>query len=117
MSWYQAFNAVEAGLWMFLAVVISLCVRRENAQQSFAVVLGSAAFLVFGVSDLLEMSFQAAIPWWLWTLKIACGAAILSARYTWLGWSKFRWNDREFLFALGLLAGACAVIVVQARSS
>lgn len=113
VTWYQSFNLVEAFLWMIVAGVIATRVRRENNQQCFAVVLGCIAFVVFGVSDLLEVSHEAAIPAWLWGMKIACGAAILSARYTWVGWSKFRWNDREFLFGLALLAATIAVIAIQ----
>ncbi len=113
MNWYQSFNAVEALLWVVVAGVIALRVRCENNQQCIAVALSCIAFLAFGISDLLEIAHQAAIPWWLWAMKIACGTAILSARYTWVGWTKFRWKDREFLFGLALLAATIMVIVLQ----
>ncbi len=113
VNWYQTFNAVEAFLWAVVASVIALRAKRENNQQCFAVALGCIAFLAFGVSDLLEIAHQAEIPWWLWIMKIACGTAILTARYTWVGWSKFRWTDREFLFGLALLAATIMVIVLQ----
>ena len=115
MTWYQTFNAAEAGLWVIMAIVIPLQAKCASRQQRLAVVLACLAFLAFAASDLLEINFETAIPWWLWGMKIACGTAILAARYTWLGWEKFRWRDREFLFGIFLLAATVTVIVLQSR--
>jgi len=113
MNWYNSFNAAEAGLWMLVAAVIPFRAARVTTQQRFAVLLGSPAFLTFGVTDLMEIGREGSLPMWLWGLKVACGAAILSARYTWLGWSRFRWHDREVLFSAGCLAAVIAVIALQ----
>ena len=87
--------------------------RTMTWQQRGAVALGSAAFLAFGGTDLLEIGCAGRLPSWLWGLKIACGCAILVARYTYRGWRTFRWTDREFLFGLALLAGVAIVLAVQ----
>ncbi len=113
MTWYQSFNTIEALLWLIVACVILLRTRCENRHQRAAVVMAFIAFLAFGVSDVLEVQHETAIPWWLSCMKIACGAAILASRYTWLGWTKFRWSDREFLFGIFLLAAVMGVIVLQ----
>jgi len=113
MGWYNTFNAVEAGLWGVVAVVIACCTPCSTRQQRAAVTLGSAAFMAFGVTDLLEIGRAGAIPLWLWGLKIACGSGILAAHYTWRGWTTFRCRDREFLFGLGCLVAVAIMIAVQ----
>jgi len=113
MNWYNSFNAVEAVLWGLVAIVIPFRVTCTNPRQRATVVLGSFAFVAFGVTDILEISHEAAIPLWLWGCKVACGVAILIARYTWLGWNRFRWRDREILFGLGCLAGVVVVFFLQ----
>jgi hypothetical protein len=116
MLWYDRFNLVEACLWGLVALVIPFRARAADLQQRAAVVLASVAFLAFGGTDLLEIGCAGHIPGWLWGLKIACGAAIVAARYTYRGWRTFRWRDREFLFALALLAAVIAVIGLQRQS-
>lgn len=116
MSWYRLFNLTEAVLWWIVAVVIFLKVPRDNRQQRWGAMLAVVAFAAFGVTDLLESSQERGIPLWLWGFKILCGVGIFSARYTWLGWSRFRWTDREFLFGLGCLVAVIVLIVLQHQS-
>lgn len=85
MNWYNTFNAVEAGLWGVVAIIIIIRVPCQSWQQRFGMLLGSVAFIAFGITDVLEIGREGFIPLWLWGLKIACGIGILSARYTWLG--------------------------------
>jgi hypothetical protein len=113
MNWYDTFNALEAGLWGLVAVIIPCRATAANRQQRAAVILASASFVAFGFTDLLEIGTNGLLPLWLWGCKIGCGGAILSARYTWLGWTKFHWRDREFLFGLACLAGVFALIALQ----
>lgn len=116
MPWYDRFNFVEACLWAVVAFAIPMRAKATSRQQRVAVILGSVAFLAFGATDLLEIGRAGHLPVWLWACKVACGAAILSARYTWRGWRTFHWRDREFLFALACLAAVALVIVVQRRA-
>jgi hypothetical protein len=97
MNWYDAFNAIEAGLWASVALVIPCRFAANGLQQRAAVVLASVSFLAFGVADLLELGRDGLLPLWLWVTKIGCGGAILAARYTWIGWNRFRWRDREMV--------------------
>ncbi len=113
MTWYQIFNAIEAGLWFVVAVLILLNVERRNLHQRIGTTLGAVAFTLFGITDLLEIQREAQIPLWLWAFKIACGVLILSARYTWLGWAKFRWYHREVLFGLACLMAVVLIVAVQ----
>lgn len=113
MSLYDAFNAVEAVLWGLVAAIILLRTRCETWQQRNGALLGGAAFLVFGVTDLCEIGRAGNLPIWLWSLKIACGLAILAARFTWLGWNRFSWKSRAFGFGLGCLAAVLLIIVLQ----
>lgn len=113
MNGYDTFNLVEACLWGVVAIVIALRAPRSSRQQRTGLILGVVAFLAFGVSDLLEIGKNGMLPLWLWGFKIACGIAILAARYQWLGWRKFCWRDREFLFGLGCLLAVLAVITLQ----
>jgi hypothetical protein len=111
-GWYEGFNVVEAVLWWIVAYVIYRRAPRESLQQRLAVLLAIVAFVAFGISDLLEAR-EGFMPLWLWGFKCLCGAAILAARYTWRGWSTFRWTDREFLFGLGCLMAVIALITLQ----
>lgn len=113
MNWYEWFNLTEAGLWMLVATVIVFRVPRKSLQQQWGVFIGVVSFVAFGVTDVVEARHGGSIPLWLWGFKILCGVGILSARYTWRGWSTLRWSDREFLFGLGCLMAVIAVIVLQ----
>jgi hypothetical protein len=113
MNWYDTFNAIEAGLWGMVAAVILCRTASSTRQQRGAVVLAGLSFVTFGVTDLLEIGTDGLMPLWLWGCKVACGAAILSARYTWLGWDRFRWRDREVLFGLACLVAVVVLIVLQ----
>jgi hypothetical protein len=110
---YAWFNYIECVLWWCVAAVIAVRVPRRSRVETLAVVLGAVAFVAFGITDYLEAPFSGRIPGWLWGLKIACGAAILASRYTYVGWWKLRWNDRELLFGLAMLIGVGVVLIVQ----
>ncbi|APZ95218.1 hypothetical protein [Fuerstiella marisgermanici] len=110
---YQTFNAIEGGLWFVVAALIFWKVDRPQRHQKIGVLLGVFAFALFGITDLLEISREAQIPLWLWMFKIACGVLILAARYTWLGWAKFRWRDREVLFGVACLLAVVSIISLQ----
>lgn len=113
VSWYNAFNAVEAILWALVALFILCRVPCANHKQRAAVVLAGVAFLAFGITDLLELGKDGSLPLWLWGRKVACGIGILCARYTWLGWTRFRWRDREVLFGLACLFAVALIVCVQ----
>ena len=110
---YTIFNVIEAALWFLVAGNILARVPRMTPVQHYAVIGGALAFVAFGVSDLLESQTDGRIPGWLWGLKIACGTAILAARYSYIGWQRFRWYDREVLFGLGCLIAVGTIIALQ----
>lgn len=113
MNWYDAFNALEAGLWVIVAAVIVFCVPCHTLQQRFGTGLGGVAFLAFAGTDLLEVGRIGIFPVWLWGLKIVCGITILAARYTWRGWHRFRWTDREVRFGIACLLSVFLIIALQ----
>jgi hypothetical protein len=115
VTWYQAFNLAEAVLWWCAAMVIVCRVPCASLQQRGAVVLGGISFIAFGVTDVLEATHEHWIPLWLWGFKVLCGVGIFSARYTWRGWNRFRWSDREFLFGLGCLIAVMMLVWLQFR--
>ena len=115
MLWYDRFNLLEAGLWVVVAVAILFCARPVTRQQRWAVAIAGVAFLVFGLTDLLEIGCAGFVPGWLWGLKIGCGGVILAARYAYRGWGTWRWTDREFLFGVAILVAVMVVIAVQRR--
>ncbi len=113
MNWYDAFNAIEAGLWVIVAAVIAIRVPCPTWQQRCATLLGSTAFLAFAGTDMLEIGRLGTFPFWLWGLKIACGLMILVSRYTWLGWNRFHWTDREIRFGIACLIGVAIIVALQ----
>lgn len=113
MLWYDRFNLIESGLWVLVALAILLRAPPATRQQRWAVAIAGVAFVVFGLTDLLEIGCAGFVPGWLWGSKIACGTAILSARYAYRGWQTWRWTDREFLFGVAMLVAVMIVISVQ----
>ncbi len=114
-SWYVRFNAVEGLLWVVVAVFVAVRTPAVNLQQRWEARCGSLAFALFGTTDWLECRYEAMIPLWLWSLKIACGSAIFASRYTWRGWDRFRFRDREVLFGVFCLTCVAALIWLQRR--
>jgi len=113
MSFYSLFNNIEGILWLFVAATIAIRTPRNNSQQKAAVVLAVVAFVLFGLTDFIEAHYEARVPLWLYAWKIACGSAIFTSRYTWLGWTRFHWTDREFLFAIACMIAIFAIMVYQ----
>ena len=110
---YRWFNLIEALLWLIVAAIVSFRVPRSTSQQRRGVALGAFAFVLFGLSDVVEVQHTGNYPWWLWGWKIICGTLILVSRYTYIGWHRFRWRDREFLFGLSCLIAVMIVIFIQ----
>lgn len=113
MSFYSLFNNIEGVLWLIVAAIIAICTSCNTSQQKAAVILATVAFVLFGLTDFIEAHYEARVPLWLYAWKIACGCAIFTSRYTWLGWARFRWTDREFLFAIACLIAIIAIMVYQ----
>lgn len=110
---YAWFNYVEAVLWIAVAVFLAVRVPRRLRAELLGVVIGCIAFVMFGLTDVLEAPYFGRLPWWLWAAKVVCGAGILAARYTYIGWNRWRWHDREMLFATACAVAVGVVIVLQ----
>jgi hypothetical protein len=71
------FNYCEAGLWFVLGVVVVIAARKQPSAVRRNAWVASAAFVVFGVSDLIEVRTGAWwTPWWLFVLKATCVLAL-----------------------------------------
>jgi hypothetical protein len=67
------FNYCEAVLWFVLGGVVVIAARKQSAAVRRNAWIAFAAFLAFGVSDLIEVRTGAWwTPWWLFVLKAAC---------------------------------------------
>ncbi len=110
---YVVFNRFEGTAWMVIAVVLPFVVKRETRRQNLSVFAASVGFVLFGVTDFLEAPLQGRLPAWLWVAKILCAAFILSCRYSYVGWDKFRLKNRYLVFGLGCLASSLGVIFLQ----
>ena len=109
----SAFQQRRSRDLVVVAATIAINAERSRRSQLIAVVIGAVAFVFFGVSDLLELPTAGQLPAWLWGFKIFCGTLIFVARYTWRGWSQFRWRDREVVFGLSCLVAVSVVMSVQ----
>jgi hypothetical protein len=73
------FNYCEAALWFIIAVVVTIAARKQSASIRRNARLAFFAFVVFGVSDLIEAQAGAWWrPWWLFALKAACVLGLLT---------------------------------------
>ncbi|WP_437226357.1 hypothetical protein SH661x_004542 [Planctomicrobium sp. SH661] len=116
LTWYQLFNDVEAVLWGIASITVLFKTPCSTPQQVWAARLGALSFFVFGITDLIEAAHETWIPLWLWGLKCLCGVGLISSRYMWKGWNRFRWTDREFLFGVGCLLAVLVLIKLQHSS-
>ncbi len=69
---FETANYVEAAFWIVIgAVIMAIAVFRHRADRWSW--LSLVAFVVFGISDIVEVSTGAWwCPWWLLMWKIAC---------------------------------------------
>ena len=66
-------NLIEAGVWFVLALVLLVQALRSPGRVRRVLGRLSAAFAVFGISDLIESQTGAWWrPWWLLVLKGTC---------------------------------------------
>lgn len=114
MNWYDAFNTLEGVLWVGVAITLIVRVPCDTPQRVWAVAVASVAFVVFGVSDWLEVDCDGRLPLWLWGLKITCGVVIFVCRFTWSGWQHARLQSRELHFGLFCLIAVLAIMALQA---
>lgn len=112
-DWYRNFNLLEGVLWVGVAVFLVSRVKPATRRQRLALWGAVVTFVVFGISDWLEAGRQGRVPLWLYAVKIACGAALLACRFTWLGWRHWHWRRPEVVFALFCLVAVAGAIWVQ----
>lgn len=82
-------NALEAALWGLIALVLFIAAFR-HPQSRKPLIIASLAFLLFGLSDLVEISTGVWWhPWWLLLWKAACLGTFLTL------WLNHRRNSRS----------------------
>lgn len=75
-SHVDAFNAVEAALWIGMAFVVVFFGRQPRRISTY---LWSLTLFLFGISDIVELQTGAFWrPWWLLAWKAGCLATFLS---------------------------------------
>jgi len=117
LSPYEIFNYVEGGIWLAVAVALPTKYSSDSKSRKMGLLIAGVGFVAFGISDFLEATRQAAIPLWLWALKILCGMMLLIGRYTYIGWKNFSVADRFFRLGVILLVVVAALIFLQAYIS
>ena len=112
---YEIFNRLEGAAWLGVAIGLPFYLRPRSKRQRYSIAAASLGFILFGTTDFLEAPFRGQLPAWLWIYKIACAAFILSSRFFYVGWHRFRFSDRYVLFGLFCLIASMAVIYLQHR--
>ena len=70
-------NFIEAGLWIAVAVGFAILSGLKRGRSRTRCLLAIPTFLLFGVSDIVEVSISAWWkPWWLLIWKAACIAVM-----------------------------------------
>lgn len=110
---YQTFNWIEGIVWIVIAAGIHWAVPVMNQRQRLWLGMASVGFVLFGISDFLEAGYRAGYPLWLWLWKIVVGTFLFVCRFGYLGWDRFRWNDRYVVFGVCLLVAALGAIGLQ----
>jgi hypothetical protein len=107
----EAFNRIEALVWFATAAGLPLIIKSGSRTQRLSVLAASCGFVLFGVTDLVEAETGGDMPAWLWASKIICAAFLLACRFNFIGWGKFKFTDRWFLFGLFCLAVSVVLMV------
>ena len=110
---YVIFNRLEGIAWVAIAIGLPFVVRPITRRQKWSTLAASIGFVLFGLTDFLEAPLRGQLPGWLWMMKIFCAALILSCRFSYIGWNRFHFTDRYFLFGLSCLTATLAVIWLQ----
>lgn len=110
---YVIFNRLEGVAWIAVAIGLPFYIRPATRRQKWSIYAASLGFVLFGVTDFLEAPLRGQLPAWLWIFKISCAAVILSCRFSYVGWNRFRITDRYFLFGAACLAATLGVIWLQ----
>ena len=80
MNFHQTVNTLEVVLWTVIGCVFFWQAVRAKSER-FRCWLAGAAFLVLGISDIIEINTGAWWrPWWLLLMKVLC-AAVLTGLY------------------------------------
>lgn len=109
----RIFNLAEGAIWIAVAMGLPIVCKRPSRSATWGIGLSSFGFVLFGISDFLEASIPGDIPLYLLAYKVMCGAIILSGRYTYIGWKRFRFKDPFFLFGLFCLIAVSAIAAIR----
>lgn len=74
---FRVANQIESAVWGLFALGFGIAVFRHRGPGRWLLAAGSAAFLAFGITDIVETYTGAWWrPWWLLTWKGGCIAGI-----------------------------------------
>ena len=74
----QIFNLCEGIMWVVIALILAIKAVKQRQYRRFSI-WASVSFLLFGISDFIEMKTGAWwVPWPLLLLKAACVASFLA---------------------------------------
>jgi hypothetical protein len=75
---YKQGNYIEAGIWGVFAVGFGIAAFKETAKRRSHRLIAAITFLLFGLSDIVEVQTGAWWhPWWLFLWKIGCGISMV----------------------------------------
>ncbi len=110
---YEIFNRLEGAVWFGLAIGLPFYLRPRSKRQRYSVAAASSGLFCSGFQIFWRLHFVDSCRFGCGFIKIACAALILSCRFFYVGWHRFRLSDRYVLFALFCLIASIAVIYLQ----
>jgi len=85
-NFFRTGNYAEAAFWILVATVFGVLAFRGGHARRSRCAFATVAFLLFGLSDIVEVQTGAWWrPWWLFTWKATCVLGML-----WLLWDYLR---------------------------
>jgi hypothetical protein len=90
----QVFNLCEGVLWIVMALILSLRIKRQQEYRDL-LIISSSAFFIFGISDFIEIATRAwYTPFWLLITKGVCIVTFALALRTYLRRRKLNENKK-----------------------
>ncbi|MEB3885734.1 hypothetical protein [Lyngbya sp. CCY1209] len=75
---YNLGNYIEAGIWGMFALGFAGAATRVTGKARSLRLIASLTFLLFGLSDIVEVQTRAWWhPWWLFAWKVLCGITMV----------------------------------------
>ena len=90
---YRVFNYSECVFWILIGSCFMWKYQTFREDRRIWIKLLVPTLFLFGISDYFEATCYGYLPYWLWILKLGCGALLVVCRYGYVGINRAKFFD------------------------